>query len=357
MGARPPTKFGSMPAANPSSADRSSVDVVLAGGGVRGIALMGAAETLAEAGYDFKRVAGSSAGAIVGALLAAGLPAGRMAAVMRGLDYRRSADRGALGRLPLIGDGLSILLENGIYEGDYLREWLGNELAALGVETFADLAYDDDGADPTLPADHRYRLVVTVTDVTLGQLLRLPWDYRRAFGRDPNTELVVDAVRASTSVPFLYEPVTLSDLSTGRVSTLVDGGVLLNFPVETFDRRDGRPPRWPTFGVDLVGDSPPGGSALFRPRWLPRLKPVALLESLITTLVVGHDQTVLAEPCVAQRLIRVDTGEVGFADFGLPAAARAELYRAGQSAAASFLARWDWGAYLRGPCGARPVNP
>lgn len=116
-------------------------------------------------------------------------------------------------------------------------------------------------------------------------------------------------------MPYLYEPVLLSDLRTGRVSTLVDDGVLSNFPVETFDRRDGRPPRWPTFGVDLIGDSAPRGSAIFRPRWLPRLKPVSLLESLITTLVIGHDQTRLADPCVAQRLIRVDTGPVGFADF------------------------------------------
>ncbi len=339
------------------SADCLATDLVLAGGGVRGIALMGAAESLAEAGYDFKRVAGSSAGAIVGALLAAGLPAGRMATVMGGLDYHRSADRGALGRLPLIGDALSILFENGIYEGNYLREWLGNELAALGVETFADLAYDDDGADATLPPDHRYRLVVTVTDVTLGQLLRLPWDYRRVFGRDPDTQLVVDAVRASISVPYLYEPVTLSDIRTGRVSTLVDGGVLSNFPVESFDRRDGRPPRWPTFGVDLVGDSPPGGSAIFRPRWLPHVKPIRLLESLLATLVVGHDQTRLAEPCVSQRLVLVDTGAVGFADFDLSVAAREQLYLAGQSAATSFLAGWDWAAYQSGPCGARPANP
>ncbi len=109
--------------------------------------------------------------------------------------------------------------------------------------------------------------------------------------------------------------------------------------------------------MDLIGDSPPGGSAIFRPRWLPRLKPVGLLETLITTLVVGHDQTRLAEPCVAQRLIRVDTGPVGFADFDLPAAAREDLYRAGQSAAASFVTRWDWAAYESGPCGARPANP
>ena len=32
---------------------------------------------------------------------------------------------------------------------------------------------------------------------------------------------------------------------------MVDGGMLSNFPIEVFDRTDGKPPRWPTFGIKL----------------------------------------------------------------------------------------------------------
>ena len=46
-------------------------DLVLEGGGVKGIALVGAISVLEERGYQFRRVAGTSAGAIVGALVAA----------------------------------------------------------------------------------------------------------------------------------------------------------------------------------------------------------------------------------------------------------------------------------------------
>ena len=46
-------------------------DLVLEGGGVKGIALVGAAVALAEDGYRFERVAGSSAGALVGAIIVA----------------------------------------------------------------------------------------------------------------------------------------------------------------------------------------------------------------------------------------------------------------------------------------------
>ncbi len=52
-------------------------DLVLEGGGVKGIGLVGAYSELSKAGYAFHRIAGTSAGAIVGALIAARHRAGR----------------------------------------------------------------------------------------------------------------------------------------------------------------------------------------------------------------------------------------------------------------------------------------
>ncbi len=49
-------------------------DLVLEGGSVKGIALVGAISVLEEHGYEFRRVAGTSAGAIVGSLVAANAP-------------------------------------------------------------------------------------------------------------------------------------------------------------------------------------------------------------------------------------------------------------------------------------------
>ena len=55
------------------------VDLVLEGGGVKGIALVGAVGVLLEQGYTIHKVAGTSAGAVVGSLVALALvgPAGR----------------------------------------------------------------------------------------------------------------------------------------------------------------------------------------------------------------------------------------------------------------------------------------
>nr|WP_281423382.1 patatin-like phospholipase family protein [Nocardia tengchongensis] len=79
-----------------SGTGTKSVDLVLEGGGVKGIALVGAVLSLAEAGYRFERIAGTSAGAVVGALTAAYQQAGRdlgdLHPIMQSLDYRRFED-------------------------------------------------------------------------------------------------------------------------------------------------------------------------------------------------------------------------------------------------------------------------
>jgi NTE family protein len=324
------------------SAEPKQADLVLAGGGVKGIGHVGAISVLEEGGYSFERVAGTSAGSIVGALVAAGMPAGRMREVMQTLDYRKFRDRSLRDRVPLVGPGLSLLLEDGLYEGDYLREWLGNQLADLGVERFKDLRLDDAGS--SLATDHRFRLVLMAADLTRGELIRLPWDYRSRYDLNPDRQLVVDAVRASMSIPFFYEPVHLH--YRGGESVLVDGGVLTNFPIDSFDRTDLEPPRWPTFGVTLIPPLPAGNAQLFPGLGLVKRGPLRLLETLITTMLVGHDQANLAKPWVSARTIPVDTTQVNAVDFGIDREDQELLYGNGRKAAKAFLKRWDWQDYL-----------
>lgn len=68
-------------------ADRR-VDAVFEGGGVKGIALIGAAAVIEASGYQFYNLAGTSAGAIVAALLGAGYTAAEFVVVDHG-DRRR----------------------------------------------------------------------------------------------------------------------------------------------------------------------------------------------------------------------------------------------------------------------------
>jgi NTE family protein len=319
-------------------------DLVLEGGGVLGIAHVGAVSVLERAGYSFARVAGTSAGAIVGSLLAAGMPASRMAEIMSTLDYRRFADRSLLDHVPLAGPLASLFLENGVFEGHELEQWLGNLLTKeCGIESFGDLAIDDPGT--SLPPERRFRLVVTATDVTRGELVRFPWDFQDTYGLDAVRQPVVDAVRASMSIPFFYEPTTLK-AAGGTRSTLVDGGLLSNFPIDLFDRTDGAPPRWPTFGIKLLPRLPVDAAKILPIAGLLKHGPVALAADLAMTAVVGRDQAHLAKPWVKVRTIQVDTAGVSPVDFGLSREQAAALFASGEAAATRFLAGWSWEEYL-----------
>jgi NTE family protein len=315
--------------------DQPKVDLVLEGGGVKGIGLVGAVMTLNESGYAFPRVAGTSAGAIVASLVAAhqvaGKPLSNLQNIMASVDYAKFQDEDALERLGgTPGEIAALLLHMGIAKGDYLVEWLGNILADLGVHTFADLAIsDEDDPGTGLPDDQRFRLVVHTSDVSRGALVRLPWDYPH-YGQDPATMRVVDAVRASMSIPFFFRPVSFKT-PTGKV-TWVDGGMLSNFPVTVFDRTDDQPQRWPTWGVKL--SARPAAVQVDRPAG----NDFELARSCLQTLLAGWDRYHLDDENVTDRTVFVDTGSISATNFGITEAEQSQLFDSGTSAATAFLA-------------------
>jgi NTE family protein len=329
-------------------------DLVLEGGGVKGIALVGVVSVLQEAGYTFPRVAGTSAGAIVGALVASGMPADRMLEVMRATDYSRFQDGTILDRLGPLGQGASLLFQNGIYEGNYLKQYL-RELLPDEMETFAGLRLPPDpGSD--LPQSRRYRLVVMASDVSQHRLVRLPWDYPTLYSLDPDRQSVVEAVRASMSIPFFFEPARIDYTidrggrqEKGR-SVVVDGGMLSNFPVQVFDRRDGKPSRWPTFGIKLSS----------RPHDHPRPReihgPLSLTFGMLSTLLGWSDRGHVDDPSVCARTIFVDTFGISAVSFDLSADDQDRLYRSGREAATKFLESWDFAQYSATyPAQAKPA--
>jgi NTE family protein len=302
-------------------------DIVLEGGGVKGIGLVGALEELTAAGYRPNRVAGTSAGAIVGALLAAGMPIPDMVGTLQNLDYTKFRDEGLLDKLSIPGKTASFLFEKGIYEGRYLQKWLTKLLEDLGVRTFADLRLTEPWAEE-LPPERRYKLVVIVSDVSRGRIVRFPWDYA-SYGLDPGEQLVADAVRASMSIPFFYEPINL------KGNYLVDGGLLSNFPVTIFD--DHNP--WPTFGVKLSVKA----DAISKMN--PVTNPLDYSLAILSTAMNAHDAMYIDNPCTQMRTVFVDTFNVKATDFDISKEEQAKLYSSGKKYAKDFLKDWDYKAY------------
>jgi NTE family protein len=317
----------------------AKADLVCEGGGVRGIGLVGAVQALAVAGYEFPRVAGSSAGAIVSSVVAAlqvaDEPLTRLEELMRSIDYRKFADTNLIGRVPLIGGALSVLTTDGLYQGNYLERLLTGLLGDLGVRTFGDLRTGE------APEQYAWSLVITASDLSRRRLVRIPWDLD-TYGLDPDEFSVARAVRASSAIPYVFTPVRVSG------ATWVDGGLLSNFPVQLFDQPDGLP-RWPTFGIRL--SAKPG-----IPATQPVYGPISLGFAALETLISDQDAAYIDDPCTVRRTIFVPAENVSPLDFDIGAEQRDALYARGLKAGQDFLASWDFDAYLRACRGGPPTS-
>ncbi len=328
----------------PAAGTEKLADLVLEGGGVKGIGLAGAVLALDQAGYRFQRVAGTSAGAIAAAIIAAlnktGKPLSKLQDYLQEVQFKqfmaKSHLRAALGGL---GDAQQLMLHMGLYDGDYLIDWLGGVLSDIGVTHFADLRLDDPDADATWTDRQRYSLVVHTSDVTRGKLVRLPWDYVN-YGLDADHQRIVDAVRASMSIPFFFTPVHVratavtappADVTCDAgLVTWVDGGLLDNFPVDVFKRGDGAKARWPTIGIMLSARQTSIGSG--HASGTVAAEAIACLQT-----VLDNAGRYYVPPNKASRTIFIDNAGIKATDFGITPEQQQTLFENGQNAARAWL--------------------
>lgn len=324
----------------PAGQDIQNVDLVLEGGGVKGIGLVGALAVLEERGFTVQNIAGTSAGAIVATGLAAGYTAAEQRDILAGLDFTQFTDRGWEDRLPF-GAALSTLKDWGHFEGDAFLEWMRALLVTKGVRTFGDLVIPKYADQPR----YRYKVQVIASDLTDRRLLVLPQDAPRLGISNPDDLDVALAVRMSMSIPFFFEPVRWPNPDTGRDHIIVDGGMLSNFPVWLFDVEG--EPDWPTFGLRLVEPEPkvPLGARLPQPPEGEMKTVVDYLKSLIQTMLEAHDRLYI-ESAEFARTIAIPTLGVGSTEFTLSQARALELYQSGRAAAESFLETWSFPDYI-----------
>jgi NTE family protein len=203
---------------------------------------------------------------------------------------------------------------------------------------------DDPGM--SLPDSRRYRAVVHVSDISRGMLARLPWDYGDYYGLPAGSQDVIGAVRASMSIPFFFVPVRtvtrpsqarMPDGSTvswpGGTVTWVDGGLLMNFPIDAFDRTDGIQPRWPTIGIKLSAE--PGAQAPDVPAGTTVQEGLRCLQTMM-----GEWDRYYVEQATADRTIFVANAGLTATQFDLTTDQQSTLFRNGAEAATRFLIRW-----------------
>lgn len=159
------------------------VGLALGSGSARGLAHIGVLRAIEEAGIKVDLVAGTSMGAVVGAVYAAGKMAG-LADRFRAFDWQQIA-----GLLD------PVFPRSGLIDGQKIADFVRAHVAAANIE------------DLSIP----FRAVATC--IMSGE------EVACASGD------LIDAVRASISVPGIFTPVR----SNGRI--LVDGGLVNPVPV------------------------------------------------------------------------------------------------------------------------------
>jgi NTE family protein len=297
-------------------------DAVFEGGGVRGIAFIGAVQEMEKSGYQWERIAGTSAGSVVAALLACGYSARELVQIMKTLNYSRLLGKTWVHSLPLIGKAIPLLMHSGIYLNTPLEGQLTFWLKRKGVSTFGDLP---DG-----------KLKIIASDISSGKMLVLPDDLPR-YHISPSKFPIAAAVRMSTTIPYFFQPYRLRTKIRRKPYYILDGGLLSNYPVWIFDVEG--TPRWPTFGFRLLGEQP-------ETPFYDINGPFSMFRAMFQTMLRAHDQRHVDKHSRA-RTIFIPTGEVTTTQFDLSAEDRDFLYQSGRDTARRFLAAWNYEKYVQ----------
>ncbi|MFF2874986.1 patatin-like phospholipase family protein [Gottfriedia sp. NPDC057991] len=291
------------------------VDGIFEGGGVRGIGHVGAICALEEEGYEWARLAGTSAGAIVAALLASGYTGKELKEIMDHLDYKKFITKTWLHFIPFIGLGLNFLFKNGLYKNEFEEEWLESLLSNKGIRYFDDL---EEG-----------KLKIIISDISNGKMVVLPDDLPD-YGLSAKDITISQAVRMSGTIPFFFQPIKLKTPNYNYPILIVDGGILSNFPIWIFDDHQ----EWPTFGFRLIDDEIIG-------KPLDGHNPISFYKSIFITMRQAHDLRHLTKE-VNERTIKIPTGEISSTDFNLTNKEKELLFTNGYQAAKKFLGTWDF---------------
>lgn len=192
---------------------------VFEGGGVKGIAYLGALDVLAEKNIldDIERIGGTSAGAINAILLGLGFSTNETRNILWSLDFKKFMDDS----WGVARDSKRLISSFGWYKGDYFRDWIGKlieQKTGNSESTFADLeAMKDKKGFKSL--------------YFMGTNLSTSFSEVFSAEHTPRS-CIADAVRISMSIPLFFAAKTSS-----RGDVYVDGGVLDNYPIKLFDRK------------------------------------------------------------------------------------------------------------------------
>lgn len=195
-------------------------NLVFEGGGVKGIAYVGALRVLKQKSIlgQIQRVGGASAGAIIALLVGLGYTVAELRQILGTLNFKNFMDDS----WGVIRDTDRLITHYGWYKGDFFRNWAAErvaEKAGNGEATFQELKKSGNFLDMYF----------------MGTNLSTHFSEVFSFEHTPRM-CVADAVRYSMSIPLFF-----AARRSARGDIYVDGGVLDNYPIKLFDRKKYQP--------------------------------------------------------------------------------------------------------------------
>ena len=103
------------------------INLVLQGGGVKGLAYIGALRCLEENNYVIKNIAGSSIGSVIGALIIAGYNSYELESIVNSIDYKMFTQRNTF---------QNFVKTKGVFSLKYLEKYLSNLLQEKNITYF-----------------------------------------------------------------------------------------------------------------------------------------------------------------------------------------------------------------------------
>ncbi len=327
-------------------------NLVFKGGGIRGIAYLGALEVIDEKGIleQVENVAGASAGAITALLVSLGYSFEEVKARANALDYKKiqqepidPSDKPYLteelkdiypvprGILDMVMNPIdtynkaNIYLERvinlrrrfGLYSSEYIYNWFGDQIEEKcnnRKATFADLA----------KIKGCKNLSVTITNMVLQST------HICNANHTPDLE-VAKAVLASMSIPMFFEGVLIN--SEDIQGLFADGGVMHNFPISIYDYENKPNPE--TLGFFIYTNEKETIKHPFTVK--------SYIGSTISALLMAQDWEFARTPDDVKRSIQISDCQVSATNFDVVSGDDNynSLYEAGREGATIYFDNYD----------------
>ncbi len=307
--------------------------LALGGGAAKGLAHVGVLQRLEEEGFEAEAIAGTSAGAFLGA--------------MQGCGYSGAAMEDLFRRMDL---GAALLDRQRRAYGETLWEQESRTATIFTAEYGREGFTFTPGSSPGLELKRSLQWLLSRGLVFAGSdfsKLRAPLravstNLQDGVADAPDSGNLVDAVRASMSIPGMFRPV----LVDGKQH--VDGLLVENLPVLQARDLARRLPR--------AASGPPAVLAVEVGGQLDDVRAGTLFTLLLRTLDVTIEERTRLSREAADLLVRPDTRNLGYLDFSAQVPEAVRIGRASLDQRLEDLERLVYGPLAEGPVPAGPLR-